>query len=59
MKLKRYIVTESLKPKIEKNMNKDALNFKWYVFENNKNEDNSDLLKLSDYKGIFVYKYCV
>ncbi len=57
--IKEVYCYREFKTKIEKNMSKDALNFKWYVFENNKNEDNSDLLKLGDYKGIFAKKYYV
>jgi len=57
--IKEVYCYKEFKAKIEKNMDKDCLNFKWYLFDNNKNENNSDLLKLKDYKGIFAKRYYV
>ena len=61
--IKNYQVKEvycynEFKEKIEKNIDKDSLNFKWYLFKKSK-EENSILSKLNSYKGIFAKKYYV
>ena len=47
------------KTKIEKNIDKEMLNFKWFVFENKKNEEDVVMLRLKDFKGIIAKRYYI
>jgi len=60
--IKNYQVKEvycydAFRDKIEKNIEKECLNFKWYIFK--KTKDDTRLGKLDSYKGIFAKKYFV
>ena len=35
------------------------LNFKWFVFENKKNEEDDIMLRLKDFKGIIAKRYYI